>query len=130
MRISKQARRDAKELFRVCQVDGLLDESRVRSVVGKVLEGKPRGYLATLHYFQRLVKLEVERRTARVESAQELPADLRDAVQGSLEARYGRGLQVQYTTQPELVAGMRVRVGSDVFDGSVSGRLQDLKSSF
>ncbi len=130
MRISKQARREAKELFRVCQVEGLLDEGRVRSVVGRVLESKPRGYLGTLHYFQRLVKLEVERRTARVESAQELPADLRDAVQGSLEARYGRGLQVQYTVQPDLVAGVRVRVGSDVFDGSVSGRLHDLKSSF
>jgi F-type H+-transporting ATPase subunit delta len=130
MRISKQAKREAKELFRVCQVEGLLDEARVRLVVSRVLDGKPRGYLGTLHYFQRLVKLEMERRTARVESAGELPADLREMVQGSLEKRYGRGLQVNFAVQPELVAGMRIRVGSDVFDGSVSGRLQDLKSGF
>ena len=130
MRISKQARREAKELFRACQVDGLLDEDRVRRAVGRVLETKPRGYLATLHFFQRLVKLDVERRRAHVESAQDLPKELRSQVSTKLTHHYGPGLSVQFTPQPELVGGMRIRVGSDVLDGSILGRLQTLEESF
>jgi hypothetical protein len=33
MKISKQAQRDARQLFRSCHVSGLLDENRVRQVV-------------------------------------------------------------------------------------------------
>ena len=64
MKISKQARRDARELFRSCMVQGALDENRVRqAVAGRRSEQKPRGYIAILSHFQRLVRLEVARRT-------------------------------------------------------------------
>ena len=69
VKISKQARRDAKQLFHACRVNGLLDEAKVRQVVQQVIAAKPRGYLAILSHFQRLVKLDLDRRTARVESA-------------------------------------------------------------
>ena len=68
MKISKQARRDAKQLFRCCCVNGLLDEGKVRQVVQQVIAAKPRGYLAILSHFERLLKLDLDRRTARVES--------------------------------------------------------------
>ena len=61
MSSSKQARREGKELFQLCFVNGQLDEARARQVVSQVLAGKPRGYMATLKHFQRLVKLEVQR---------------------------------------------------------------------
>ena len=77
MKITKQARRDAKQLFRSCLLNGLLDENRVRQVVQQVIAQKPRGYLAILSHFQRLVKLDVARRTARIESAVQLPENLR-----------------------------------------------------
>ena len=60
MKINKQARRDGKTLFRSCLVSGRLDEGRVRTAVDSVLEKKPRGYLAALHHFLRLMKLEVQ----------------------------------------------------------------------
>jgi len=130
MRISKQARRDAKELFRVCHVDGLMQEDRVRQAVNRVLEAQPRGYLATLHHFQRLVKLDVQRRTARIESAQDLSDELQSQVRTKLSQHYGPGLSVEFAAQPDLVGGMRIRVGSDVLDGSIHGRLQTLKEGF
>src|SRR5438477_84441 len=80
MKISKQSRRDAKQLFRSCLVDGLLDENRARQIVKRVLETKPRGYLAMLSHFERLLKLDYERRSATVESAVPLPADLQAGV--------------------------------------------------
>ena len=73
MKISKQAQRDARQLFRSCQVNGLLDENRVRQAVALVLARKPRGYVEILSRLHRLVKLDLDRRTARVESATPLP---------------------------------------------------------
>jgi F-type H+-transporting ATPase subunit delta len=130
MKISKQARRDAKHLFNSCRSDGLLDDNRVRQAVAQVIDRKPRGYVAILSHFQRLVKLDVARRTARVESATDLPAELRSSVQSNLARRYGPGLSVSFTVNPGLLGGLRVQVGSDVYDGSVRARLEALQDSF
>lgn len=129
MKISKQARRDAKQLFRGCFANGVLDEARVRRTVAAVVQSKPRGYLGILHHFHRLVKLDVARRTARVESAVPLPDELKAGVQTNLTRRYGGGLDIGFTENPALLGGLRVQVGSDVYDGSVQSRLAALEAS-
>lgn len=130
MKISKQSRRDAKQLFQACLVNGQLDEARVRQVVTLVIEKKPRGYFGSLTHFQRLVKLDLERRTARLESAVELSPEVRSGVQANLTRKYGQNLNLIFSVKPDLIGGLRVQVGSDVFDGSVKARLNDLKASF
>ena len=130
MKVTKQARRDAKQLFNTCKIAGLLDEPRVRQVVGAVIERKPRGYVGILSHFHRLVKLDLERRTARVESATPASEALMGSVKANLAQRYGAGLDVSFTVNPALIGGLRVKVGSDVFDGSVKARLASLEESF
>lgn len=130
MKLTKQARRDAKQLFRGCLVNGLLDEDRVRQTVSAVIARKPRGFVAILSHFQRLVKLDLERRTARVESAEAVSDSLKTSVAANLTQRYGRGLTVTFGVSPDLIGGLRVQVGSDVFDGSIRARLNALESSF
>jgi F-type H+-transporting ATPase subunit delta len=130
MKISKQAQRGAKTLFRCCLVEGVLEEDRVRQAVGRVAETRPRGYLAVLMHFLRLVKLEVERRTATVESATPLAPGLQADVQGRLTRVYGTGLTFAFIRKPELLGGLRVKVGSDVYDGSIQARLEALAESF
>ena len=128
MKVSKQARCDAKELFRSCRVNGLLDDNKVRQAVQQVIVTKPRGYLAILSHFQRLVKLELDRRTARVDSPVPLSEAERAAIRANLARRYGEGLMFSFTQTPELIGGLRVQIGSDVFDGSVQARLAGLES--
>jgi len=130
MTIPKYAKRGAKELFRSCQVDGLLDDQRVRQAVGLVLTGKPRRYLAILAHFKRLVKLDLDRRAAKVESAAPLSADQQAEIQAGLVRLYGGGLQISFAQNPALLGGLRIRVGSDVYDGSVKARLSALEDSF
>jgi F-type H+-transporting ATPase subunit delta len=130
MKISKQSRREAKELFRSCLANGLLDENRVRQAVQRVLQAKPRGYLGILSHFERLVKLELERRTARVESAVALPPELTAKTKAVLEKTYGPGLNFSFGVNPALIGGVRIKVGSDVYDGSVQARLAALQESF
>ncbi len=119
MKTSKQARRDAKQLLRSCRVNGLLDEAKVRQVVQQVIAAKPRGYIPILSHFQRLVKLDLDRRTARVESPVALAEPQQASIRSNLARRYGDGLIFAFTQNPGLIGGLRVQVGSDVFDGSV-----------
>lgn len=130
MKISKQARRGAKALFRSCTADGHLDEARVREAVKRVIEAKPRGYIGILSHFERLVKLAIEQRTARIESATPLSPDLQAKVQADLAKAYGPGLHVSFTQNPALIGGLRIKVGSDVYDGTVQGRLAALEQAF
>ena len=129
MKISKQAQRDAKHLFNVCKVGGVLDEGRVRQTVTAVIAQKPRGFVGILSHFQRLVKLDIERRSARVESAVPASDALQASVKANLAKRYGQGLNVTFAVNPSLIGGLRVQVGSDVFDGSVKARLAELEAA-
>ena len=128
MKISKEARRSSRQLFRVCLVDGKLDESRVRLVVNQVASSKPRSYIAILSNLQRLITTEVGRSSATVDSATELDAATRADLQTSLTRKYGRPISLTFQTNPELLGGIRVKVGSDVWDGSVKARLEALKA--
>ena len=130
MKISKQARREAKQVFRACQSNGLLDEGRVLQAVDAVIAQKPRGYVGILSHLQRLVKLDLDRRTALIESALPLTAAEQGQVQQNLTGRYGPGLNVSFAQNAALLGGMRIKVGSDVFDGSVQARLAALAESF
>jgi F-type H+-transporting ATPase subunit delta len=92
-----------------------------------LIETKPRNYLKVLDAYKRLLRLEVEKRTATIESASELrPEAARDII-NNLKRKYGADLTTQFVTKPELLGGMRIRVGSDVWDSSVLNRLQRLQ---
>jgi F-type H+-transporting ATPase subunit delta len=130
MKTTRQAKREAKRLFRLCVVNGLLDEGCTRQVVQRVIEAKRRDASALLSHFQRLVKLDSARHAAEVESAVPLPADLRASIQAGLARTYGPGISVSFTPNPGLIGGMRIKVGSDVYDGSVRARLAALEKSF
>jgi F-type H+-transporting ATPase subunit delta len=127
---TKQAWRDAKQLFRVCLVDGLLDEGRVHEVVRRVAESRNRNRFKCLSYFLRLVKLDRARHTATIENATLLSADRQASIQAGLSHAYGPGLNATFTHNPELIGGMRIKVGSDVYDSSVKARLIAIQASF
>ena len=130
MKITKQARREARQLFRTCRVNGLLDENRVRQVVRLVADQRPRGFMGVLEQFERLVRLDVAQRLARVETAVPLDSAFQARLKDDLIRVYGGGLDLEFSSKPSLLGGMRVQVGGDVYDGSVLARLTALKETF
>ena len=130
MKGNKQSRRGAKQLFKSCQVEGQLAEERVRQAVTLVIEKKPRGYFGILQELQRLVKLDVSSRSARVESAVVLTEAQQQNIRESLGRLKGGEVTVEFAENAELIGGMRVKIGDDVFDGSVKTRLATLSESF
>ncbi len=130
MKISKVAATTARRLFGLCQVNGQLDDAKLRDLVSKLISAKPRDYEAILAAIQRLARLEAKKRQVVVESATELDPSSRYRVARGLASDYGDKLVIQYKVTPELLGGMRIQVGDDVLDGSVQGRLDRLSKAF
>jgi F-type H+-transporting ATPase subunit delta len=128
MNTTRRAKRSARQLFRLCVVNGVLDETRVRLVARRLAASGRRGALLILSGFHRLVRLDRERHTALVESAAPLPDALRQTVASGLTRKYGADVTTTFEQAPALIGGMRIKVGSDVYDGSVRARLDALRA--
>jgi len=74
-----------------------------------------------------LLKLERAAHTAEILSAESLSDDVRRRVQAALEELYGSGIITSFSHDPTLIGGMRIKVGSDVYDGSIQSRLSSLE---
>jgi F-type H+-transporting ATPase subunit delta len=130
MRTNKQARRAAKRLFRFCRVNDRLDDARTSAVVDQVSAAGRRDSRAILTHFLRLLKLYRTQHAAKIESATPLPSNLQIDILASLARRYGPGLTSTFTIRPSLIGGVRIQVGSDVYDGSVLARLTAIEGGF
>ena len=130
MKTLKQIKREARHLYRWCRVNGALDEARAGRVVEHILTAKRRGYLPLATEFARLVKLDRLEHMARIESATPLPPDLKATVQENLQRVYGPKISTSFAERPALIGGMRIKVGSDVYDGSVKAGLAALEKAF
>lgn len=126
MKSPREARKTARSLFRGCLADGKLDASRVRAVTDVLAAEKPRGYLAILQTFARLVRLEMERRHSVIESAVPLTGKEMEDLRAEITRTHGDDITFETAIRPDLIGGLRVRVGSDVWDGSVRARIAAL----
>jgi len=127
MKINKEIRQLSRQFLRASFVDDQLDRGRIASIIRALMEKKPRHYIDLLENYKRLIRLEVEKRHARIESATELSSDTNTRITKNLQKKYGKDVTTEFVVNPELLGGMRIRVGSDVWDGSVRNRLERLQ---
>ena len=127
MKVSKEARKGARILFGAVKSQGVLDESKVRAAVAAVVKQRPPFLAEILGEFRRLVRLEIERRSAVVQTAAAIEPSQKVQFEASLRARFGGDLRISFALNPELIAGTRVSVGSDVYDSNVRERLERLR---
>jgi len=128
VKANRRITRLARRLFQLCLVNGQMDDQRVRGVVQHTIAASHRDGLGILTRFERLVRLERQRHSAVVESAEPLAGQVRETVAKALADRYGQGLEITFVPNPELIGGMRVTVGSDVYDGSIRNQLAALEA--
>lgn len=127
MKISKEARKLSRSLFRASFTDGHLDRTKVSGIVQETIQAKPRHYIDVLKDYQRLLRLELDRRHAVIESASQLDVSTSVQIVRDLKTRYGQDITTEFKVNPELIGGLRIKLGSDVWDGSVRGRLNTLQ---
>ena len=127
MKINKEIRQISREMLRASFTDGQLDPGRIASLVDSLIARKPRNYIDVLKNYRRLLRLEVEKRRARIETASEVDPKATSNVIENLKEKYGSDLTTEFVVNPQLLGGMRIRVGSDVWDGTVRNRLEQLQ---
>ncbi len=127
MKLNKEIRQISREMLQASFTDGQLDHGRVSSLVDSLIAHKPRNYIDVLKNYKRLLRLELEKRQARIETASEVDPAIRSEIVANLKNKYGNDLATEFHVDPALLGGMRIRVGSDVWDGSVRNRLQRLQ---
>jgi F-type H+-transporting ATPase subunit delta len=64
---------------------------------------------------------------ATITSAVPLIIAEKSALETKLRAQFGSDLAFEYVVNPDILGGMIVRVGDQVIDGSVAGKLAELK---
>ena len=126
MKLDKESRKLSKQLFQASFTNGAIDNSNVSVIARKIVETRPRNAIGVLKEYQRLVRLEVEQHQALIESAVELDQATSGQLVANLKAKYGADLSTEFRVTPELLGGIRIKIGSDVFDSSIRERLSRL----
>jgi F-type H+-transporting ATPase subunit delta len=124
MKLNKEIRRLSRKMLQASFTDGQLDPGRIASLVDSLVTQKARNYIDVLKNYKRLLRLELEKRHATIETASEVDSAIRSEIETNLKSKYGNDLSTEFHVDPRLLGGMRVRVGNDVWDGSVRNRLQ------
>ena len=127
MKLNKEIRQLSRKMLQASFTDGQLDSGRIASLVDSFIAQKPRNYIAVLKNYRRLLRLELQKRQATIETASEVDPAIRSEIMTNLKTKYGNDLAMEFQVDPALLGGMRIRVGSDVWDGSVRNRLQRLE---
>src|SRR5205807_6752638 len=111
MKINKEIRQLSREMLRASFTDGQLDRGKIVSLVQSLIAKKPRRFLDILQNYKRLLRLEIEKRRATIESASELSSQNSSTILAKLKQRYGDDLTAEFRIDPKLLGGMRIQIG-------------------
>jgi F-type H+-transporting ATPase subunit delta len=78
--------------------------------------------------FQQVIRQRQGIMEAQVSSAVELSKAQKAEMEFTLEKLTGKRVEATFSLEPELLGGARVRVGDTIYDGSVRGRLNELRA--
>ena len=85
-------------------------------------------YLSKMNrHFMVLVDESQGRQAVRVQTPREMSDRDRDELRTNLEEALGQQVILSVELKPELIAGITVQVGTQVFDGTIRGRLNGLR---
>ncbi len=124
--VSAQTRAYAKQLLQISLENGVVSAERVAGVLEYLEKNPPARPQAVLAAYHKLVAAELAKGEARVEHAGPVSAEALASVAAALGKRYNRPVTAISAPNPKLLAGLRVRIGDDVFESSVSGQLAAL----
>ena len=130
MATSKQSTQLAKQLAELSlSSDGAVDAERVAGVLAYLEKHPPAQPLAVLKAYHRRITQELAKTNAVVEHAGAISTDVLAAIGGALTQKYKRHVSATAERNDKLIAGLRVRIGDDVYESTVAGQLDALAAS-
>jgi F-type H+-transporting ATPase subunit delta len=88
-----------------------------------------RSFGASLSRLVELAAARHDRPIADVTSAIPLSDEAEERLGAALSRRYGRAVSVKVTIDPEILGGLSVQIGSDLYDGTVLRRLVEARAA-
>lgn len=101
-----------------------LDEKRQRALIDEFFSGVKSGKVVVMSEASGL-----SGQAAEVTSALPLSADEKQQVEKDVLAKIGPQAAVSFRVDPSILGGLVVRVGDKVLDGSVAGKLENLRQN-
>jgi F-type H+-transporting ATPase subunit delta len=126
---AKIAQQLARQFFRLSLVDGAVSADRVGAILAYVEKHDPNNPVMVLKAYRRLIAAEVAKGVALVEHAGAINEEMLAAIASAMTRKYGRTVTASARPNPELLAGIRVHVGDDIYESSVAGQLAALASA-
>ena len=126
---AKKAQQFARQLFKLSLVDGAVSPERVAGVLAYVEKQKPANPVTVLRAYRRLIATELAKGQALVEHAGAVNDATLAGIAAALTRKYRRPVTASANANPALLAGLRVKVGDDVYESSVAGQLAALSTA-
>lgn len=126
MAASKQTKLLAKQLFKLSLVNGAVSPEQVAGVLAWVEKNQPTQSIALLKAYQHRIVQELAKSRAVVEHAGAVSDATLRSIESAMTRRYSRVVTATAKPNPALLGGLRVRVGSDVYESSIAGQLASL----
>jgi F-type H+-transporting ATPase subunit delta len=126
MRPSKESQQFARQLFRLSLADGQVSAERVSAVLAHLSRQPPRQPLAVLRHYQRLITTQLARNSALVEHGGAIDDSLLRSLEAAFTRKYQRPITASARPNPALIAGLRIRIGDDLYESSIASQLAAL----
>lgn len=129
MKTSKKSQQIAKQIFRVSQDSGRMSETRLRKFANLLSsEGsiKSREILTSL---KNLVEREQKKSEVVIESAFAITKTDKDKIRSHFEKKIPNKLDLKEVANKELISGLRIKFGDNVWENTILSNLQKLKGT-
>jgi F-type H+-transporting ATPase subunit delta len=126
--------------------DRSIDRSRRQELVGELrrdratdttivlatraVAARERTFANTIEGYVTLAAAQKNRVVATVRVARSLSSDQRERLRAALTKQVGREVAIQEVIDPDILGGVRVELGDEVFEGTVADRLEAARRLF
>jgi F-type H+-transporting ATPase subunit delta len=114
-------------------VEGLLSGRTTDATIvlaKRAVAARERTFGQTIEGYVTLAAAQKNRALATVRVAKPLSSDQRNRLRAVLSKQIGREVAIQEIIDPDVLGGVRVEIGDEVFEGTVSDRLESARRLF
>jgi F-type H+-transporting ATPase subunit delta len=114
-------------------VEGLLSGRATDATIvlaKRAVAARERTFGHTIEGYVTLAAAQKNRALATVRVAKPLSSDQRDRLRAALSKQIGRDVAIQEVIDPDVLGGVRVEIGDEVFEGTVSDRMESARRLF
>lgn len=125
MKRNKRVIKDAKRLFELSvDTTGNLNGEKVSKSVQSIIQSRSREKLPLLKAYKKVIEQYIRAHTATIETA----VALDDATISLIAKRFGNNMTIEQKENPALIGGIRLQVNDTIYDDSVLGKLDQIKT--